>query len=187
MTDARVEQGQDMATGPDDEPFKPIRAAVFHTVEAADDAVNRLLDAGFDQEQVSVLCSEAAREDHFRDFERVDASGSQTAESATKGGIAGAVFGGLTTAGLATATGVSLLAAGPSSLMGGAVVGSFLAAMESRGEKRALADYYDQALTRGDLLVAVEDRRPGGRERLDQAAGILENAGSEPVPLDDAG
>ena len=163
---------------------KPIRAAVFHNVSAAQDAVSHLLNAGFPPERISVLCSEESRERHFREFEHEEPAGSHTAEAAVKGGAAGAVVGGLTTAGLATAAGISVLAAGPSFLIGGAVAGSFIAAMQTRGEEHALADYYDQALTRGDLLVAVEDEGKGARQRLHQAEQIFIESGAEPISLE---
>src|SRR5690606_4078680 len=45
---------------------KTIRCAVFTTIEAARVAVGRLLDAGFTQDQISVLCSDESKERHFR-------------------------------------------------------------------------------------------------------------------------
>jgi hypothetical protein len=55
--------------------------------------------------------------------------------------------------------------------------------MQTRGEEGALADYYDQALTHGDLLVAVEDNAPGNQQRLQKAERILEAAGAPPFEL----
>lgn len=162
---------------------KPIRAAVFRDIRAAHEAVDRLLNAGFAKEQISVLCSEESKERHFREFEHEEPAGSHTAEAVAKGGAAGAIVGGLVTAGMVTAAGISLLAAGPSFLIGGAIAGSFVAAMRTRGEEQTLADYYDQALTRGDLLVAVEDHEVGGR-RLQQAEHVFREAGAEPIRLE---
>ncbi|REJ88784.1 MAG: hypothetical protein DWQ34_21195 [Planctomycetota bacterium] len=163
---------------------KPIRAATFRSAEAAQNAVDRLSAAGFTQEQISVVCSDEAAKREFAKYKHEEPAGSHTAEAAATGGAAGAILGGLTTAGLATATGISLLAAGPSFLIGGAVAGSFIGAMQTRGEERELADYYDQALTRGDLLVAVEDFDEDGRQqRLERAEQIFRESGAEPIRL----
>lgn len=163
---------------------KPIRAAVFRSVNTAHEAVDRLLGAGFTKEQITVVCSEDAKERHFREFEHQDPAGSHTIQRMEKAGLAGAIIAGLGSVGLATAAGVSLLAAGPGLLIAGAVAGSFIGAMQSRGEERALADYYDQALTRGDLLVAVEDHTQGSQERLAKAEKLFHESGAEPIPLD---
>jgi hypothetical protein len=163
---------------------KSIRAAVFHRVKDAEAAVERLCEAGFSQEQISVLCSEDAKERHFRQFEQEEPAGTHTAEAAAQGGVAGALVGGLITAGLTTAAGVSLLTAGPSFLIGGAVAGSFIGAMRTRGEEGTLADYYDQALTHGDLLVAVEDDAPGNQQRLQEAERVFKAAGAKPFVLE---
>lgn len=163
---------------------KAIRAAVFHDVQVVEEVTRRLLQGGFEREQISVLCSDDAKERHFREFEHEDPAGTHTSEEAARGGAAGALFGGLVTIGLATAAGVPLLAAGPSFLIGGAVAGGFIGAMRTRGEEGALADYYDQALTHGDLLVAVEDRQPGNEQRLQQAEQIFADAGVSSFPLE---
>lgn len=163
---------------------KTIRAAVLQRVEDVEDVVRQLLDSGFSREQISVLCSDDAKEQHFREFEHEDPAGTHTPQAAAKGGTAGAIFGGLVTVGLTTAAGVPLLAAGPSFLIGGAVAGGFIGAMQTRGEEGALADYYDQALTKGDLLVAVEDHESDRRQRLGQAEQIFAAAGAKPFSLD---
>jgi hypothetical protein len=163
---------------------KAIRAAVFREVQTVEEVTHQLLQCGFTREQISVLCSEEAKERHFRHFEHEDPAGTHTPEAAAQGGAAGAFFGGLVTVGLATATGLPLLAAGPSFLIGGAVAGGFIGAMRTRGEEGALADYYDQALTRGDLLVAVEDQEPGNELRLQRAEQIFADAGASSFPLE---
>jgi hypothetical protein len=164
---------------------KPIRAGIFRTVHKAEDAVKRLLEAGFPREQISVLCSDESKERHFRQFEHEEPAGAHAGDAAATGSAAGFLLGGLTTAGLSTATGLSLLMLGPSFLIGGAVAGGLIGAMVTRGEERALADFYDQGLSRGDILVAVEDRRAGNAERLKQAEAAFRLAGAEPVALDE--
>lgn len=160
-----------------------IRCAVFSTVEGAERAVTGLLDAGFHREQISVLCSDEAKERHFRSFEHEDPSGSHTPESAAVGGIIGATLGGLVSAGIATAAGLSILAAGPGLIVAGGVFGGLIGAMRTRGEEKSLADFYDQSLTEGKLLVGVEDRDPGNAQRLARADEVFREAGADPVPL----
>jgi hypothetical protein len=156
-------------------------------VEDAQRAVQRLREAGFSDKQISVLCSEEAKEKHFRRFEHEQPAGTHAPESAALGGAAGAILGSLVTAGLTTAAGVPLLVAGPSLLFGGAVAGGFIGAMQTRGEEKTLADFYDQSLTKGDLLVAVEDDQPGNEFRLRKAERAFHAAGAKAVPLESEG
>ena len=69
---------------------------------------------------------------------------------------------------------------GPAS---GAVIGSFVGAMMTQGIEKELAYYYDQAVTEGKILVAVELRGKGVEPRLAIAEEILFQAGAEPIEL----
>ena len=158
-----------------------IRAAVFRRVAQAADAVNRLEQIGYSADEISVLCSEDTKEEHFREYEHEDPAGTHTPKAMAAGGLLGVLAGGLATAGISTAAGVSLLAAGPAFLIGAAVAGGFIGAMQTRGMEGTLADYYDQSLTQGDLLVAVTDEN---EDRLEAAEQALKAAGARPVPLD---
>jgi len=82
-----------------------------------------------------------------------------------------------------TAAGLTILGIGPL-LAGGAVAGGLIGAMETRGHEGALADFYDQALTRGKLLVAVEDEGTDHAARLARADQIFRQAGAAPIPLE---
>lgn len=163
-----------------DSPQRPVRAAVFSEVSQADQAISRLLAAGFTKDQITVVCSDDAKERHFRDFQHQEPAGAHTAEAAAAGGAIGALVGGLSSAGMATAVGVPLLFAGPPFLVGGLVAGGFIGAMTTRGTEKEVADYYDQALTRGKLLVAIEDDDPA---RLQQAEQLFAESGSDSVSL----
>jgi len=48
---------------------RPIRVGVFSTIRASDCAVEKLVQAGFTNERISVICSDRAIEEHFRQFE----------------------------------------------------------------------------------------------------------------------
>jgi hypothetical protein len=160
-----------------------IRCGVFDTVEQAERAVDSLLAAGFSKDQISVLCSDAGKEEHFGRFHHQDPAGSHTPGAITAGGIIGAALGGLIGLGVTTAAGLTILGVGPL-LAGGAVAGGLIGAMETRGSEGALADFYDQALTHGKLLVAVEDTGPNHDAWLGRAEQILQHAGAAPLPLE---
>ena len=162
---------------------KPIRAGVFSSVESAQKAVDGLLGAGFTRKQITVVCSDRVKEQHFREFEHEKPAGTDAVDAAATGSLAGMIVGGLTSAGLATAAGISVLFAGPSFLIGGAVAGGLIGAMTTRGEEGELADFYDQAVTQGKLLVAVEDQGANNFETLARAEKVISQAGADPIPL----
>jgi hypothetical protein len=162
----------------------PIRVGVFATIEAADRAVEALLDAGFAANQITVICSDRHKEDHFRRFEHQQPAGSNTATAVVTGGAIGAALGGLSVlAGVVTTGGIGLLAAGGLAAWTGGIVGGFVGAMITRGVEKELANYYDQAVTRGKILVAAEDRSETQLAMLAKATRILADAGAEPVAL----
>ena len=184
---------------PADQPRpKLLRCGVYRDVAKADEAIRRLTAAGFLREQIDVVCADSAAERHFatEKVEHQAPSGRATPDSAAGGGLVGMSVGGLIALGLTTATGLPLLAMGPALVLGGAVAGGLVGAMETRGVEGAAADFYDQALTRGELLVAV-DVAPADivgaeagalaarqRELCELADRILTETGALTVPLD---
>jgi hypothetical protein len=162
----------------------PVRVGIFKTVAAADRAVRGLLEAGFAKEQLSVICSDEHKERHFRGLPHPPIPGSNTMEGIATGGVIGAAIGGLALAASAVATGgAMLLTVGPMLVAGGAIAGSFTGAMATRGFEPEVANYYDQAVRRGDILVAVEVTGAGADHRLAEAERVFAAAGAEPVPL----
>jgi hypothetical protein len=162
----------------------PIRVGVFSTVREADHAVHGLLNLGYTSDQITVVCSEEWKAAHFREYHHEDPAGAHTGKAAAVGGAIGAVLGGMTAViGTVATGGIGLLAAGGASAWAGGIVGGLIGAMMTRGVERELADYYDQAVVRGKILVAAEDRNPAGQARLQQAALVLEEAGAEPLSL----
>ena len=161
-----------------------IRVAVFSTLSQADQAVHALLQAGFVKDQVTVLCSDRFTEDHFREFEHQHVSGAYTPAAVAAGGAIGALLGGLTAvAGFVTTGGIGLLAAGGIAAWSGAITGGLIGAMLTRGVERELADFYDQEVTRGKILVAVEEAKNHVAPPLDAADEIFLHAGAEPMQL----
>lgn len=163
----------------------PVEVGVFDTVDAARNAVFQLLDAGFTVEQISVVCSDETKKRYFREFEHQNPAGTNTPRAAVIGGTIGAVIGGLAVVGSAVATGsLALWAAGPIFAWTGGVAGGLVGAMMTRGVEKELANFYQQAVIAGQILVAVEDHQTDvHKARLDLAAQILADAGALPLPL----
>ena len=161
---------------------KPFRAGVFSSVEDAERAVRMLLEAGFGKDAISVLCSGEAKQRHFREFKPPHPSPEDAANAAITGGALGGILGGVAAAAVTTTAGLSLLIIGPG-LLGGAIAGSLVGAMTTRGVEKEVADFYDQEVTEGQLLVAVEYHGPNADEMLPRAEHVFENSGAKPLPL----
>jgi hypothetical protein len=162
----------------------PVRAGVFTSVATAKTAVERLIRAGFLPNQITVVCSDENKERYFREFEHQDPAGAHTPAAAATGGALGATIGGIAAGAVGAATGgLPLIVAGGIGLMAGAVWGGFLGAMMTRGLEKEAANYYDQAVQAGKILVTVEHHAPEQQPSLATAETILAESGSEPVPL----
>ncbi|MGE0609077.1 MAG: hypothetical protein AB7O62_18430 [Pirellulales bacterium] len=163
---------------------RPIRAGVFAKIERADCAIEGLLKAGFTPAEISVVCSNEVVEEHFKPFEHEKPAGTNMPLAATAGGAIGATVFGLTVVGAGIATGgVALIAAGGGAMWFGGMVGGFIGAMLTRGFEREAANYYDQAVSEGKILVTVEDQGPNAARRLAAAEEVFAGCGTEPLPL----
>jgi hypothetical protein len=56
-----------------------------------------------------------------------------------------------------------------------------IGAMVGRGVQKDFADYYDQAVAKGNILVAVEDHSGGHDESMRRAERIFAAAGALPT------
>jgi hypothetical protein len=100
------------------------------------------------------------------------------------GGAIGATLGGLTAlTGIVATGGIGLLATGAIGAWAGGAFGGLIGAMATRGVEKETADFYDQAVVRGKILVAAEDHGPDQQARLAVASRVLDEAGAEPLPL----
>jgi hypothetical protein len=159
-------------------------AGVFSNVEDATRAVHDLLGAGFTKEHITVLCSDETKERYFREFEHQDPAGTYTPTAAVVGGTIGAALGGVSVIATALATGsLALWAAGPITAWAGGVAGGLVGAMMTRGVEKELANFYQQAVIEGQILVAAEDHGENHEKTLARAAQILAHAGAKPVSL----
>lgn len=163
---------------------RPIRVGVFSSLAAAEQVVRDLLAAGFTKAQITVVCSDKSVQRHFEPFHHQDPAGTHTATTALAGGGIGALLGGLTVAALGAATGgVALLAAGGLAIGAGGVVGTLIGALVNRGIEEEVADYYDQAVQEGKILIAVEAHGDEGISELADAEKIFAAGGVQPLPL----
>lgn len=154
-------------------------AAVFNDIASAERAVSKLLAAGFTRDEVSVLCSEKTAGDHFGDVKESSATDDESPDAVGAGASIGAILGGAIFAGVATTAGLPIVLVGAGLAIGGAV-GTFAGLMSERGFEHELADFYDQALTAGQVLVAVREQNEQARKK---AEGIFEECGAEPIAL----
>lgn len=163
--------------------LKPIRAGVFTNVETADKAVAALLDAGFKKEQITVICSDKAKQEHFASFEQEGVAEKDEDVTLKSGALGGLVGGLVSLAGVATTGGLGIIAVGP--ILGGSVMGTLVGMFVGRGVENEMARFYDQAVTKGNLLIAVEIEAPDNQDRLATAAKVLRESGAEPFSLDE--
>jgi outer membrane lipoprotein SlyB len=160
-----------------------LEVGVFTTVEDARRAVNGLLDAGFPKQKITVVCSDDTKERYFREFEHQEPAGTYTPTATIAGGTIGALLGGATVVASAVATGsLALWAAGPITAWAGGVAGGLVGAMMTRGVEKELANFYQQAVIEGQILVAAE-ADDAGSPSLSEAVRILAEAGAKPLTL----
>ena len=162
---------------------KPIRVGVYETVAAADEALENLKSRGFTTDEISVFCSEELHKEHFEPYTTASEPGAPLA-SATAGGALGATLGGITAAaGLVSTAGIPVIVAGAmAGVLSGSVVGGLAGAMINRGVEKESADYFDQAVSDGKILISVEPTQDT-KERLAEAAAALKAAGAHPISL----
>jgi hypothetical protein len=161
---------------------KRLEVGVFITVEDARRAVNGLLATGFSKDKITVVCSDQTKERYFREFEHQEPAGTYTPTATIAGGTIGALLGGAAVIASAAVTGsLALWAAGPITAWAGGVAGGLVGAMMTRGVEKELANFYQQAVIEGQILVAAEASDSG--PSLNTAAHILADAGAKPLTL----
>ncbi len=145
--------------------------AIYETHSAANQAMDKLLAAGFDSQSISLVMSKETRERHY--------AGGDSA--AAWGAGAGGIVGGLT--GIAMAPPLGLFVAGPllailSATALGAAGGGLIGALVDLGVPSDQAKSYEAQLAqRGSVLVAVETESSA---RADEAERILASLSSAP-------
>jgi len=165
-------------------PTEETEVGIFESVTQAERAVRRLLECGFKHNQVTVICSDEKKERYFREFEHQEPAGSFTSQATVVGAAVGALLGGLPVVGAAIATGnVLLWVAGPATASALGVAGGLVGAMGTRGIEKELANYYQQAVTDGAILVAAEADGTDNPRSLARAADVFRELGARPLQL----
>lgn len=164
---------------------KPIRVGIFDAVQQADQAINGLLDIGFTKDNITVVCSDEQKEHHFPEFEHQHPAGQLTAVAVICGALIGCMLGGIAALVSAAMLGVAIVTAAIILVPAGAVIGGFVGAMMTQANEKELANYYDQAVVDGKILVAAEDHSDQSSRMLAQAEQVLAIAGAKPIELSD--
>jgi hypothetical protein len=162
---------------------QPFRVGTFDTVAQAERAVHSLLAAGFTKDQLAVICSDRSKEQFFANLPAPEVAGPHNSALVGAGAIGATVSGALLSATALATGGAALLAAGTVLVLTGGVLTGAFAADHFAG--LTLTDYYDQAVQRGKILVAVKIEGGEPAPRLAEAERILAAAGTDPVALTD--
>ena len=155
--------------------------AVFHSREAAENAVNELMRNGFSEDDLSLLMSETTRGREFGIKPGTKAP-EGAATGAAIGGTVGAIAAGLTAVASITIPGLALVAAGPlvaalAGLGAGAAAGGLTGALVGMGIPEHEAAFFKNEIERGRILVGVYAHG----DRADMAKRILDDSGAEKV------
>jgi hypothetical protein len=152
--------------------------ALFEHRAAAETAVDRLIDAGFSREDISVLMSDATRGREFA-IQAESKAPEGAATGAAVGGVLGAIAAGLVAIGVIAVPGIGLVAAGPilAALAGagaGGAAGGLIGALVGAGIPEHEAKFFSERLEQGGILVGVythNDRVGVAREVLSASGG----------------
>ena len=158
------------------------RAGAFSNLLSADRAVERLLAAGFPKEQITVLCTNEAKESHFSQLGYESPADLDIPRRGLAGASIGAAVGGLVAIAVGAATGaVPLIIAGAAGIAGGSAMGGFLGAIMNGEGDNEIVRFYGQQLRSGKILVVAEEEGPQAESKLAQAAAILVEPATEPA------
>jgi hypothetical protein len=161
-----------------------IRAAIFKSTSTAEAAVAALRQAGFANEEISVITSDEAKSKHFRELSEDGTVGDKANKAMDIAGLSLLGLSGAAVLATLLTGGAGIFVIGAFS--GLAAGGTFAALMSSRGLGSEATDFYEQAVQQGDLLVTVHleaDDAENVERRLNEAAGILNSAGGKSFEL----
>jgi hypothetical protein len=162
---------------------RPCRVGFFRSKAKAERAVRDLLNAGFSEKELAVICPQDGKAQVAPDLPRAEPPGAHGAEALVEGGAIGAAIGGIALAATALATGgAALLPAIPVLVGGGAIAGGFSSLILSDGYGKGVGEYFFDAIHQGKVVVGVEVEGEDSTIRLPEAQRILGNAGGELPP-----
>lgn len=151
---------------------------VFETPVQADQAIRRLLAAGFSQDQLVVICPESLKDNFLLEAPQAAAPSANAGNAVAVGGAVGATLGGLALAATVITGGLSAVAAGVL-IGGGAIAGAFSNLIVAKGYEQEADDHYKAAIERGQIVVGVEVQGDDGASQLAHAQRILDEAGAQ--------
>ncbi|MEZ0260847.1 MAG: general stress protein [Alphaproteobacteria bacterium] len=158
--------------------------AVFDTRAEATQAIQKLEAAGFTQNELTLLVNEETRGEHFA----IDAHtkvGEGASTGATIGGVTGALFLALGSAGTLVVPGLNLVVAGAlvgalAGLGAGAAAGGLVGALVGLGIPENEAKLYENNIQKGSILMAVH---ASDSARADKVKDILKAAHAHNIAL----
>jgi len=156
---------------------------IYQTATNAEMAVDRLVAAGYSNEDVSVLMADAYTTKEFA-HEKNTKAPEGTTVGVTTGGLVGGTLGLLAGIGALAIPGVGpLIAAGPimSALAGlgvGGAVGGLVGALVGMGIPEYEAKRYEGHVKNGGVLLSVHCETPG---EIQRAKEILKTSGAEDI------
>jgi hypothetical protein len=145
-----------------------------------------LLKAGFEGRQITVICSDEATDEHFKDCQHLRPAGANAPKAILRGGEVGAALGGaIALAGGAFGIGAEAIAMMPIVVPAGAIFGGMVGGMMLEGTEKELAEFYHLAVADGNILLAVEDRSERHEQMLAEAERVFTDCGAHPFGLDE--
>lgn len=158
-------------------------AAAFANVAQADEAIHRLLAAGFTAEHLAVIGPARYKDQLLRHVAHVDSPTADPEGTLVAGSAVGATLGGLAVAATVLTGGVAGIAGAVALIGGGAIAGGFSSLIVEKGYEQERDDDYKQAIERGQIVVGVEiPADHGSLGTLSIAQGILADAGGRELP-----
>ena len=158
-----------------------IRVGIFAAVDRAETAIDSLIAAGIERDAISVICSDDSKVIRLEQTNGDQVDSLERDDTTITSGVAGGVIGGLAAlAGVALTGGIGILAVGP--IVAGGLTGTLLGVLVGKGVEEETARFYEQAVTDGNVLVAVhlDDESRAKATRVDE---VLRESGSAPVTL----
>jgi hypothetical protein len=145
----------------------PIRLTVCDTADHAVEIVEQLRVAGFAQEEITVVCSQEVGERKLKPYMHQDPAGAHASDALNIAGLSALGLGAAAVVvGVLTTAGTAVMAIG--AVSGLAIGGTFASLMATRGMEKELADYFDQAISHGKILVGVETTDPTRQHIADE-------------------
>lgn len=154
-----------------------IMTGLFRDRAAAERAYGSATARGYSKDDVSLLMSQEARDRHFpKDDPARTELGTKAAEGAGAGAVAGgglgALLAGLAAAGIAV-PGLPIIAMGTlaAALTGAATgggIGAIIGALIGHGIPKERAEFYDEGVRRGGIVMGVSPRTREDAEYLER-------------------